>query len=253
MKRLVSPLTVAVLPILLLGLAAPLEADKGDGRMMVKQFNFNFEPAPGDLGIGALKICILTPINSASVEKHTRNTAKAFRNLEPEETSRVAGIRFTSGGKPQTRMVTPEPFEQLIERSLGEELQALGMEVLPTMAPPSDLRTKTLLGVLDELSGPAPDILLAMEIEDFFFETTPGMWKLKMETFFALDVRVMDVAGRELLWEGTIDVGELEKKGMFMGREAVDTRANQAFRDLIEAVLRHNDELRRELQAMAAG
>lgn len=249
-----SPVTLLALPILALALGAlPAAAAKGDGRMMVKQFEFDFEPEPGDLGIGPLKICILTPLNSASVEKHTRNTAKAFRNLEPDEIPRLAGIRFTSGGKPQVRMITPEPFERLIEQSLSQEFQALGLEVLPPMPAPPDLKFKTLMGVLDEADGPVPDILLALEIEDFFFETTPGTWKLKMETFFVLDVRVVDVAGRELLWEGEIDVGELEKKAMFMGREAVDNRANQAYRDLIEAVLRRNEELIRELQGLIAG
>ena len=30
-----------------------------------------------------------------------------------------------------------------------------------------------------------PDLLVGIEIEDFFFETTPGMWKLSERTYSA--------------------------------------------------------------------
>ena len=68
-----------------------------------------------------------------------------------------------------------------------------------------------------------------------------------METFFTLDVAVLDVATGEIVWDGLIAAGEMDKKGMVMGKDAVENRLDSTFRDLIESVARNNEELRAAL------
>ncbi|MGB6992144.1 MAG: hypothetical protein WBG00_02840 [Thermoanaerobaculia bacterium] len=227
------------------------QADDAKGRGAVKDFSFVFQPSPGQLdGVRELKVCVVPMINSNDLSHHTKNLEKALRNMEPEEFERILGIRFAANGKPLNRFLTPETFDTIIEAALKKELQALGMEVVPapTTEPPEDMRSKTLMGLADLIPAEdEADLLLAAEIEDFYFQTTVGTWKLKMETFFVLDVRVVDVAAREVLWEGEVEAGELQKKGTYMGKEAVDNRLNDTFKDFIEGVLRNNTELQEAL------
>jgi len=241
-----SVLATALMLVVLLAFSpTTLAGEKGRGA--VKDFEFAFEPSPSDsAGVPSLKICVLPLINSNDLEHHTKNLEKATRNLSESEIPRVLGIRFNSGGKPLNRFLTPQPFESTIQGALEAELRALGMDVMPPMdgGPLPNFRERTLVAMADELpEDGAPDLLMGIEIDDFFFETTTGMWKLKMETFFVLEVVVFDMASREIVWEGTVEAGDLEKKAMFMGKEAVETRLHATFQDLIEGVLRNNSDL----------
>jgi hypothetical protein len=227
------------------------QADESKGRGAVKDFSFVFQPSPGQLdGVRQLRICVVPLINSNDLSHHTKNLEKALRNLEPGEYERILGIRFAANAKPLNRFLTAETFDTIIETALKQELQALGMEVVPapTTEPPKDMRGQTLIELADLLPDvDSADLLLAAEIEDFYFQTTVGTWKLKMETFFVLDVRVVDVAAREILWEGEVEAGELQKKGTYMGKEAVDNRLNDTFKQFIEGVMRNNTELQEAL------
>jgi len=248
-------LVTGISVIVLLLVSSPTSlADQSKGRGAVKDFSFSFEPAHGrSLDIPDLSICVLPLINSSDLDRHTKNLEKATRNMSASEIPRILGIRFNAGGKPLNRFLIPLPFELTIQGALEAELRALGMDVLPPMdsEPPANFRERTLVAMVDEMpEDSVPDLLIGIEIEDFFFETTPGMWKLKMETFFVLEVAVFDTATREIIWEGTVEAGDLEKKAMFMGKEAVDNRLHAAFQDLIENVLRNNVDLQRTLSQL---
>ena len=64
---------------------------------------------------------------------------------------------------------------------------------------------------------------------------------------FAGSVAVLDVALGEIDWDGLIAAGEMDKKGMVMGKNAVEERLDDTFRDLIESVAPNNEGLRAAL------
>lgn len=240
--------------VVLLAFSPTSSADQSEGRGAVKDFEFSYSPsATRSTDIPGLSIGILPLINSNNLTRHTKNIDKATRNMSAAEVPRILGIRYSAYGKPLNRFLTPVPFELTIQGAIESELLALGMDVVLPMndEPPANLRERTLAAMVNEMPGDkVPDLLLAAEIEDFFFETTTGAFKLKMETFFALEVLVFDTSAREIIWEGTVEVGELEKKTMFMGKEAVENRLHAAFAQLIENVMRNNDDLKRTLAAL---
>jgi hypothetical protein len=242
-------LWIAALLLAALGLPAA-QADKAAGRARVKDFAFEFQPSPvGDLKIPAMKVSVLPMINENDVSRHTRNLEKAFRNMRPEEYPQVLGFRFNANGKPLNRFMTGETFEVILKAALEQELEALGLELVPApiAEPPADFRRKTLQQLAESYPEAKPDVLIGCKIEDFFFSTRPGPFKLKMETFFILDVVAYSLAEDDFVWEGTVEAGELEKKAMIMGREAVDNRLDASFKELIEGVVRNNSELLVEL------
>lgn len=232
--------------------AFPGQADEKAGRGRVKDFAFEFAASPGSLSVLPLKVCLLPVLNSNDVERHTRNTKKAFRNMDSDEYPRVLGFRYNAYGKPLNRFMTSKPFEGIVQDALEDELKTLGVTLIPspTSDPPENFRRSTLLDIAENFSGEVPDVLLGVEIEDFFFETTPGFAKLKMETFFVLEVTVFDMKEKDVAWDGTVEAGELEKKAMFMGKTAVENRLNGAFGALIEGVLRENADLQAQLASL---
>jgi len=240
----------AALLILIVSGFSPLNADT-KGRGAVKDYAFDFEPAPaGDNGLPALKVCVLPIINSSDLDRHTKNLKKALRNIEDDEVPRIVGIRYNGYGKPLNRFLIPEPFEVTIAAALEAELEALGIKIVPSsgMDPPENLRERTLAEIVPTLpDGDIPDLLFAIDIDDFYFETRPGFTKIKMETFFVLDVAVLDVATGEIIWDGLVEAGEMETKGMVMGKDAVENRLDNTFRVLIEGVARNNEGLRAAL------
>lgn len=247
-----SLMSIALLFAAIITAYSPASADKARGRGSVKDFEFSFRATPRELNIvSPVSVCVLPVINTTDLERHTKNIDKALRNMTSEEATRVLGIRYNAYGKPLNRFLTAEPFEVTIQRALEDEMAALGLAVVSSTAnrPPANLRERTLASLVDTFEGgEVPDILLAVEIEDFFFETTTGFAKLKMETFFSLEVAVLDTNSREIVWEDTIQAGDLDKKAMYMGKTAVETRLDVAFQDLIENVLRNNKELQGVLQ-----
>ncbi len=242
-----------ILAALLAGAAAvDVSADEKMGRGRVKDFAFQFTPAGGRAPVPPLTVSVLPPINDNDLERHSKNVQKAFRNMAPAEYPRVLGIRYNGYGKPLNRFLTPEPFETIIQRALEQELTALGLMLVgPSLDnPPDDFRRKTVSAIAGRFSSPKPDVLVTVTIDDFFFETTAGFTKMKMETFFELEVGVFSLAEDDFIWEGRVEAGELEKKAMFMGKEAVQNRLNASFQMLIEAVLRNNKELLVELEKL---